>query len=63
MRAGVGLEDPNGISSFTLTDAQTYSAEALGQLYFRRWAVALFCRDLKTTLSLDVLRCQNSGTR
>jgi len=41
----------------TLLDAQTYSAEALGQLYFRRWAVALFFRDLKTTLGLDVLRC------
>ena len=42
----------------TLLDAQTYSAEALGQLYFRRWAVELFFRDLKTTLGLDVLRCQ-----
>jgi len=42
----------------TLLDAQTYSAEALGQLYFRRWAVELFFRDLKTTLGLDVLRCR-----
>src|SRR5260221_854649 len=42
----------------TLLDAQTYSAEALGQLYFRRWAVELFFRDIKTTLGLDVLRCQ-----
>ena len=42
----------------TLLDAQTYSAEALGQLYFRRWAIELFFRDLKTTLGLDVLRCQ-----
>ena len=41
----------------TLLDAQTYSAEALGQLYFRRWAVELFFRDIKTTLGLDVLRC------
>jgi len=36
----------------------TYSAEALGQLYFRRWAVELFFRDIKTTLGLDVLRCR-----
>lgn len=43
----------------TLLDAQTYSAEALGQLYFRRWAVELFFRDIKTTLGLDVLRCQS----
>jgi len=42
----------------TLLDAQTYSAEALGQLYFRRWAVELCFRDIKTTLGLDVLRCQ-----
>jgi hypothetical protein len=42
----------------TLVDAQTYSAQALGQLYFRRWAVELFFRDIKTTLGLDVLRCQ-----
>jgi hypothetical protein len=42
----------------TLLDAQTYSAEALGQLYFRRWAVELFFRDIKTTLGLDVLRCK-----
>lgn len=43
----------------TLLDAQIYSAEALGQLYFRRWAGELFFRDLKTTLGLDVLRCQS----
>ena len=42
----------------TLLDAQTYSPEALGQLYFRRWAVELCFRDIKTTLGLDVLRCQ-----
>jgi hypothetical protein len=42
----------------TLLDAQTYSAAALGQLYFRRWAVELFFRDIKTTLGLDVLRCR-----
>jgi len=42
----------------TLLDAQTYSPEALGQLYFRRWAIELFFRDIKTTLGLDVLRCQ-----
>jgi hypothetical protein len=47
-------------SAFTrlLWDAQTYRAAALGQLYFRRWAVELFFRDIKTTLGLDVLRTQ-----
>ena len=42
----------------TLLDAQAYSAEALGQLYFRRWVIELCFRDIKTTLGLDVLRCQ-----
>jgi hypothetical protein len=42
----------------TLLDAPTYSAEALGQLYFRRWAVELCFRDIKTALGLDVLRCK-----
>lgn len=45
----------------TLLDAQTYSAEALGQLYFRRWAGELFFRDIKITLGLDVLRCQTAA--
>jgi hypothetical protein len=42
----------------TLLDAQAYSAVELGRLYFRRWAVELFFRDIKTTLGMDVLRCQ-----
>lgn len=42
----------------TLTDTQTYSAEALGELYFRRWSVELFFRDIKITLGMDVLRCK-----
>lgn len=27
-------------------------------MYLRRWAIELFFRDIKTTLGLDVLRCQ-----
>jgi len=42
----------------TLTDASIYSAEKWGRLYFRRWAVELFFRDIQTTLGLDVLRGQ-----
>ena len=42
----------------TLRDAQIYSAAELGRLYFRRWAVELFFRDIKITLGMDVLRCQ-----
>lgn len=42
----------------TLLDAQEFSAAELGRLYFRRWAVELFFRDIKQTLGMDVLRCQ-----
>ena len=42
----------------TLLDAQAYRAEALGRLYFRRWAVEVLFRDIKTTLGMDVLRTQ-----
>lgn len=42
----------------TLTDIETYSAESLGELYFRRWSVELFFRDIKITLGMDVLRCK-----
>lgn len=42
----------------TLFDDKTYPDEALAALYRRRWAVELYFRDIKTTLGLDVLRCQ-----
>lgn len=42
----------------TLLDAQQFSAAQLGRLYFRRWAIELFLRDIKLTLGMDVLRCQ-----
>jgi hypothetical protein len=42
----------------TLTDTETYTAEDLGELYFRRWSVELFFRDIKITLGMDVLRCK-----
>ena len=43
----------------TLLDAQPYSTEALSRLYFRRWSVELFFRDIKQTLGMDVLRCKS----
>ena len=41
----------------TLTDAETYSAEAISQLYLRRWQMELSFRDVKTTLGMESLRC------
>lgn len=43
----------------TLTDASRYSAEALAELYYQRWDVELFFRDIKTTLGMDILRCKS----
>jgi hypothetical protein len=42
----------------TLLDSKTYPDEALIALYMRRWKIELFFRDIKTTLGLDVVRCQ-----
>jgi hypothetical protein len=43
----------------TLLDAEVYSAEALAELYFRRWDVELDFRHIKTTMQMDVLRCKS----
>ncbi len=43
----------------TLTDASRYTASDLADLYFQRWDVELFFRDIKTTLGMDVLRCRS----
>ena len=42
----------------TLLDADRYPTGALADLYFQRWDVELFFRDIKTTMGMDVLRCQ-----
>jgi hypothetical protein len=43
----------------TLLDSEKYPPEALSQLYFRRWAMELSLRNLKTTLQMDQLSCKN----
>jgi hypothetical protein len=43
----------------TLLDAKAYPPEALAELYRQRWLVELNLRSLKTTLGMDVLRCQS----
>jgi hypothetical protein len=42
----------------TLTDAETYSAADIADLYYWRWDVELFFRDIKTTMGMDILRCR-----
>src|SRR5271168_2465446 len=45
----------------TLLDASVYPAKALADLYFRRWQVEVYLRDLKITLKMDVLKCKTEG--
>ena len=42
----------------TLLDAGQYCAAEIAGLYFKRWDVELFFRDIKTTMGMDILRCQ-----
>ena len=42
----------------TLLDPERYPVEALAELYQQRWQIELNFRHLKTTLHMDVLRCQ-----
>ena len=42
----------------TLLDALKYPARELVDIYFKRWDVELFFRDIKTTMGMDILRCQ-----
>jgi len=42
----------------TLLDSTLYPPAALGQLYYRRWAMELTLRNLKVTLQMDQLNCK-----
>ena len=42
----------------TMTDPKAYPASELAELYYQRWDVELFFRDIKTTMGMDVLRCK-----
>jgi hypothetical protein len=42
----------------TLLDAEEYPANDIADLYFQRWDVELFFRDIKTVMGMDILRCK-----
>ena len=42
----------------TLVDAESYPFEELAKLYRRRWKVEGHLRSLKTTMRMNVLRCE-----
>lgn len=43
----------------TLLEAQEYPAQAIAQLYARRWQIELWFRDIKTSMGMEVLRCKS----
>ena len=43
----------------TLVDAQLYPPEQLALLYAKRWQIELWFRDIKTSMGMEVLRCQS----
>jgi len=42
----------------TLTDAGAYPLEALADLYWTRWRVEQYLRDLKQSMKMEILRCK-----
>ncbi|MDX8390752.1 MAG: IS4 family transposase [Mariprofundaceae bacterium] len=42
----------------TLLDSKAYPASEIAEVYFQRWDVELFFRDIKTTMDMDILRCK-----
>jgi hypothetical protein len=42
----------------TLLDPENYPAQDIAQLYVRRWKIELWFRDIKTSMGMEVLRCQ-----
>jgi hypothetical protein len=42
----------------TLLDATIYPAEALAELYYRRWQVEVNFKHLKITMKMDTLKCK-----
>ena len=43
----------------TLTDPVRWPASTLGRMYFKRWTVEVFFRDMKIAMGMDVLRCKS----
>jgi putative transposase len=53
-----GFRVENFVVVTTLQDAVKYSRESLAELYRKRWLVELDIRAIKSTMGMDVLRCQ-----
>jgi hypothetical protein len=53
-----GFRVRNVLLATTLCDVETYSAAALRDVYGLRWTIETGFRHLKTTMKMDVLRCE-----
>lgn len=53
-----GFRPETIVIATTLLDTDAYPAEEIAELYFLRWAVELFFRDIKISMGMDVLRCK-----
>ena len=53
-----GFRTQTLVIATTLRDPKRYPAHETAALYRRRWAVELYFRDIKTAMSMDVLRCK-----
>ncbi|MBK7352393.1 MAG: IS4 family transposase [Nitrosomonas sp.] len=53
-----GFQNPWLLYHHHVTGCKVYTADALADLYFQRWDVELFFRDIKTTIGMDILRCK-----
>lgn len=42
----------------TLLDPRAYPADAIAELYRRRWTIELHLRQIKITMNMDILRCK-----
>jgi hypothetical protein len=51
-----GFRTPSVTLVTTLLDAKAYPAWALAELYFKRWRMELWLRDIKITMGMEMLR-------
>jgi hypothetical protein len=42
----------------TLLDPKEFPAEAIADLYLKRWNVELYLKDIKITMGMDILKCK-----
>ena len=54
-------DDPGVVKVPNLAFETLYNASDVADLYFQMWEVELFFGKIKTTMGMDILRCQPPG--